>query len=291
MKAKKLDNMWMSTMAKKDKWSCNTLPPTSTKPKVPWTMNKNTQPKKNEEEKVEKEVKEFDECHKAIKAAETKAVETVKKTVASVEKKEIEKKVESKKDVETVKDTVASVSKKEVEKKVESSNINKEEEKRERSPILNMTVKVSKPENKEEEQKPVKDEKKGVKPAVKDVKSRQPKIDMEAPIDFDDVKKPDPRVVDSLKPPKEEAKKAKETLKETEKRSPEKTAESASKAAEPAAASEVPAVLGTPTVRRRGDTFTVTIPLPRGPAPPPPCSRPPPPPMSPPVTAARYINS
>merc|ERR1712032_141748 len=112
VKAKKLDNMWMSTMAKKDKWSCNTLPPTSTKPKVPWTMNKNTQPKKKEEEKVEKEVKEFDECHKTIKAAETKAVETVKKTVASVEKKEIEK-------------------------KVESGNIKKDEEKREKSPILN----------------------------------------------------------------------------------------------------------------------------------------------------------
>ena len=285
MKAKKLDNMWMSTMAKKDKWSCNTLPPTSTKPKVPWTMNKNTQPKKKEEEKVEKEVKEFDECHKTIKAAETKAVETVKKTVASVEKKEIEKKVESNKDVETVKETVASVAKKEIEKKVESSSIKKEEEIREKSPILNMTVKVSKPENTEEEQKPVKEEKKEVKPANKEVKSRQPKIDMEAPIDFDEVKKPDPRVVDSLKPPKEEAKKAKET----ENRSPEKTAEAASKADEPAAASEVPAVLGTPTVRRRGDTFTVTIPLPRGPAPPPPCSRPPPPPMSPPVTAARSI--
>ena len=289
MKAKKLDNMWMSTMAKKDKWSCNTLPPTSTKPKVPWTMNKNTQPKKKEEEKVEKEVKEFDECHKTIKAAETKAVETVKKTVASVEKKEIEKKVESKKDVETVNETVASVAKKEIEKKVESGNIKKEEEKREKSPILNMTVKVSKPEKteKEEEQKPVQEEKKELKPANKEVKSRQPKIDMEAPINFDEVKKPDPRVVDSLKPPKEEAKKAKES----EKRSPEITPETASLAAEPAAASEVPAVLGTPTVRRRGDTFTVTIPLPRGPAPPPPCSRPPPPPMSPPVTASRYINS
>ena len=270
MKAKRLDDMWMNTMAKKDKWSCNTLPPTTSKPKVPWTMNKNTQPKK-EEEKGDKDVKE---CHKNIKEAETKAVETVKKTVASVEKKEPEKKVESK--------TVA-------------SNVKKEEEKREKSPVLNMTVKVSKPENTEEEQKTIKEEKKEeepeqkpiqeeekkeVKPVNTEVKSRQPKIDMEAPIDFDEVKKPDSRVVDSLKPPRDEPKKTKDTPSEPEKlsvKAPDVT--------------EAPAVLGTPTVRRRGDTFTVTIPLARGPAPPPPCSRPPPPPMSPPVTAARYTLS
>ena len=256
MKAKRLDDMWMSTMAKKDKWSCNTLPPTTSKPKVPWTMNKNTQPKKKEEEEMaEIEVKEFNKCHKNLKAAETKAVETVKKTVASVEKKEPEKKVESKTNVSIVK---------------------KEEILREKSP-----VKVSKPENKEEEvQNPVQEEKKEEKPIKEEVKSRQPKIDMEAPIDFDEVKKPDPRVVDSLRPPREEPKKTKETLMEPEKES--------AKAPEPAAVSEPPAVLGTPTVRRRGDTFTVVIPLARGPAPPPPCSRPPPPPMSPPVTAARY---
>ena len=128
MKAKRLDDMWMSTMAKKDKWSCNTLPPTTTKPKVPWTMNKNTQPKKKEEEKVESEVKEFDECHKNIKAAETKAVETVKKTVASVEKKEIEKKGSGKAVENTA--TMASKEKKEIEmEKVESSSVKKEEEK------------------------------------------------------------------------------------------------------------------------------------------------------------------
>merc|ERR1711862_876622 len=110
-----------------------------------WTMNKNTQPKK-EEEKGDKDVKEFNECHKNIKAAETKAVETVKKTVASVEKKEIEKKGSGKAVENTA--TMASKEKKEIEmEKVESSNVKKEEEKREKSPVLNMTVKVSKPEN------------------------------------------------------------------------------------------------------------------------------------------------
>merc|ERR1719192_1115434 len=45
-------------------------------------------------------------------------------------------------------------------------------------------------------------------------------------------------------------------------------------------------VPSTPIVRRRGDTFTVVIPL-REKPPPPPMVKPPPPPMSPPVPAAR----
>merc|ERR1712002_766181 len=47
---------------------------------------------------------------------------------------------------------------------------------------------------------------------------------------------------------------------------------------------EVPS---TPIVRRRGDTFTVVLPPPRGKPPPPPMSRPPPPPMSPPVPVSK----
>jgi len=43
----------------------------------------------------------------------------------------------------------------------------------------------------------------------------------------------------------------------------------------------------TPIVRRRGDTFTVVLPPPRGKPPPPPMSRPPPPPMSPPVPESK----
>merc|ERR1719233_1777095 len=58
----------------------------------------------------------------------------------------------------------------------------------------------------------------------------------------------------------------------------------ASKEEEEKIKDEVPS---TPIVRRRGDTFTVVLPPPRGKPPPPPMSRPPPPPMSPPVPVSK----
>merc|ERR1719232_594374 len=73
-KARRMDDMWMSTIASKQKWPCNneiSVP----KPKVPWTMNKNTQPQKKDENK---EVKEFENCHKNLKSTESKQNATVK---------------------------------------------------------------------------------------------------------------------------------------------------------------------------------------------------------------------
>merc|ERR1712066_452608 len=58
------------------------------------------------------------------------------------------------------------------------------------------------------------------------------------------------------------------------------------KSVESESSKDTSSVPSTPTVRRRGDTFTVVIPL-REKPPPPPMVKPPPPPMSPPVPATR----
>merc|ERR1719410_575351 len=102
-----------------------------------------------------------------------------------------------------------------------------------------------------------KKQKTGETKPVKESKYRQPKIDEEAPVDFDSAPSA-PKLVE--KPPVKEA--------------------------TPPAAAEVPS---TPIVRRRGDTFTVVLPSAR-PPPPPPRPRPPPPPLSPPVPAARIVE-
>ena len=249
MKAKRLDDMWMSQMAKKDKWSCNTLPPTTTKPKVPWTMNKNTQPQKKEEEKVEKGVKEFDKCRKNIKSADSKTAETVEKAQPTEKMKETEVKVDSKTIINHAEKSDKN-DEKDLKEEAKEAKVESKSNKKEEDIVVNKAVIEATLEKKEEEEeKPAEklpDEKKAVKP--KDVQSRQPKIDMEAPIDFDldEVKKPDPRVVDSLKPPKEETKKRNEQ--DSVKASAKEAVEPSAKDPEPACVTESGAVPATPTV-------------------------------------------
>merc|ERR1712066_352693 len=76
-KARRMDDMWMSSIASKQKWPCNNQL-SAPKPKVPWTMNKNTQPQKKE---TNTEVKEFEKCHKNLKDVESKQISTVKEVI------------------------------------------------------------------------------------------------------------------------------------------------------------------------------------------------------------------
>jgi len=85
-KAKRMDDMWMNTLASKNKWSCNEVVHVP-KPKVPWTMNKNTQPQKKTEDN--KDIKEFEKCHKNLKTQDT----TIAKSNSKDAKIEVEKEV------------------------------------------------------------------------------------------------------------------------------------------------------------------------------------------------------
>ena len=118
--------------------------------------------------------------------------------------------------------------------------------------------------------------------AMETSKYRQPQIDMEAPIDFGAVDTSHLQK-ELLEVPntKEKSSKKAEPLKEEE----EKTGV-IKKPSGGEGSKDAMSVPSTPTVRRRGDTFTVVIPL-REKPPPPPLARPPPPPMSPPVPAER----
>ena len=271
-KARRMDDMWNKTLASKQKWPCNTEPAVP-KPKVPWTMNKNTQPQKKEEDKVDKEVKEFDKCHKNLKTTEAKQNETVKNKQSELKERENAEKNEdeNKTQVQSLTENKMSETsvKEEKCKPVESKEISKETSKEKvtdmsRSKIdevvpseLKTDLSSSESEGTKETSEKQKTEE--TKP-VKESKYRQPKIDEEAPIDFDSAPSA-PKLVE------------KPSVKE----------------ATPPAAAPAAEVPSTPIVRRRGDTFTVVLPSAR-PPPPPPCSRPPPPPLSPPVPAARIVE-
>ena len=289
-KARRMDDMWMSTIASKQKWPCNneiSVP----KPKVPWTMNKNTQPQKKDENK---EVKEFENCHKNLKSTESKQNATVKenqnssKEAVNTDKKEddiiIEESVH-KKDIIVEE----AVEKKNIEVKKDSNQedkINSKSRDKQNDLEEDKLINTDKENENESEEKS-----KTTNESKVSTGSRQPKIDMEDPIDFDytepEVSKVVPiEPVDSKPPPpKTIRKETSETPKADEE--PRTSSTSDTKYSE-AVSKDVPS---TPIVRRRGDTFTVVIPLPRDkPPPPPPMVRPPPPPMSPPVTAATIVQ-
>ena len=280
-KARKMDDMWMTTLASKQKWPCNneiTVP----KPKVPWTMNKNPQPPQKKEEC--KEVKEYDQCQKTLKSGEDeKKVTVAKKTVK--EEVEPKKKEVTSKSSGDVTDSMKSST--EEQKNKISSDVKDEEE----------TTQIKTSENKKEtpvqevigveiEKKPKTDSKDLLevsigKNANKDdppKKYVQPKIDMEAPIDFDYTEKSDKK-----EEPAKEAEKKIEVMQAISKKDEKKGVEY-----EDAQVKEN--IPSTPVVRRRGDTFTVILPAQSRPPPPPPASRPPPPPLSPPVPATRVMQ-
>ena len=113
-------------------------------------------------------------------------------------------------------------------------------------------------------------------------KYKQPQIDVEAPIDFGDVDTSHLQK-DLLDVPSTKVKSSKTDV--TSKDEEEKTP-LIKKSGGGEASKDTVSVPSTPTVRRRGDTFTVVLPL-REKPPPPPVARPPPPPMSPPVPVER----
>ena len=280
-KARRMDDMWNKTLASKQKWPCNTEPAVP-KPKVPWTMNKNTQPQKKEEDKVDKEVKEFDKCHNNLKTTEAKQNETVKnQAYKQSELKDTEnpkKNADVSKGESLTENKMSETSVKEEKcKPEEPKEISKETPKEELNEMRHSKIDEVVPSELKEDLSPSESEvkvqtketsaekKTEETNPVKESKYRQPKIDEEDPIDFDSAPSK-PKLVE------------KQPVKET-------TPPAA--APPPAVASaEVPS---TPIVRRRGDTFTVVLPSAR-PPPPPPCSRPPPPPLSPPVPAARIVE-
>ena len=293
-KARRMDDMWMNSISSKQKWPCNNEL-SAPKPKVPWTRNKNTQPQKKEENT---DVKEFEKCHKNLKDVECKQISTVKEVIQNSTKIDektirpseddckVQTKEENKKDSEDKKtEKVPSDVKTEVE--VEKENIKEREEKTEnREEAIQLEKKEIKIEDVAENSSVVVKEQPAVEAkssvAKETSKYKQPQIDVEAPIDFGDVDTSHLQK-DLLDVPSTKVKSSKTDV--TSKDEEEKTP-LIKKSGGGEASKDTVSVPSTPTVRRRGDTFTVVLPL-REKPPPPPVARPPPPPMSPPVPVER----
>merc|ERR1712066_573179 len=207
-KARRMDDMWMNSIASKQKWPCNNQL-AAPKPKVPWTMNKNTQPQKREENT---EVKEFEKCHKNIKEVENKQVSTVKEViqkststsnedetvsrnggdckVQSIEKKDVPKPQEIPNETEETKKEVLENNKKEIAKTDHKSLVAQPEEKKKvETKVKEEVVKDNCPASKKEESKKEESKKEEAKciTTKEASKYKQPKIDTEAPIDFGDL--------------------------------------------------------------------------------------------------------
>merc|ERR1719376_861203 len=81
-KAKRMDNMWTQTLAKKQGVQINHLP-TTPKPKAPWTMKKNAQPEKKVEDK---DVDEFEKCRDTLKNSTTNSSQVISKNIKASQK-------------------------------------------------------------------------------------------------------------------------------------------------------------------------------------------------------------
>merc|ERR1719315_477192 len=81
-KAKRMDNLWSQTIAKKQGIQINLEPP-APKPKVPWTMKKNPQPQKKDEDK---DVDEFEKCRDALKNSTGKPTPSLGKDIKTIQK-------------------------------------------------------------------------------------------------------------------------------------------------------------------------------------------------------------
>merc|ERR1719315_1008491 len=81
-KAKRMDNMWTQTIAKKQGVQINHLP-TTPKPKVPWTMKKNAQPEKKVEDK---DVDEFEKCRDTLKNSTANSSQVISKNLKASQK-------------------------------------------------------------------------------------------------------------------------------------------------------------------------------------------------------------
>merc|ERR1712106_1042197 len=320
-KAKRMDNLWNQTLAKKQGVQINHLP-TTPKPKVPWTMKKNPQPEKKVEDK---EADEFDKCRDTLKNATatgtttpaagkdtktiqkmTTAVSKTKKNETSGEKQEAKEtpKVEVEnvddekasvvikentdedeicKENTTRNDTKADVESKETSVATEVKEISKEVLVKELECVETSSTKVSKEERDIIKEVILNAESLIEKKAAFQTDVKKPTEDKNTNISSS--KSSSGYISSSSKDelvPSAELKTPKEQA-VTEKIETVKPKDTVLD--EPKQREqEVPS---TPIVRRRGDTFTVILPPPKCKPPPPPMSRPPPPPMSPPVPESK----
>ena len=292
-KAKRMDDMWMNTIASKQKWPCNNQL-SAPKPKVPWTMNKNTQPQKQE---VNTEVKEFEACHKSLKDVESKQMSVVKEvikqsTATSPDQSKIISKQEKESNLE-----LKEVTKKNYEDQNEEDfSVKKEDD--DTNKIVNENKHIAPEAEEKVEIKELDETVDGNRLPVKiesatrinecaakvTSKYKQPQIDMEAPIDFGNLDTSHVERASQEIPKRVGESTEREVISKSEEN---KTAVNKKSVEDDAGKGQTTGnVPSTPTVRRRGDTFTVVLPL-REKPPPPPMAKPPPPPMSPPVPAAR----
>ena len=365
-KAKRMDDLWTQTLCAKQKFPVNNEPSVP-RPKVPWTMKKNTQPEKKEE--GDKEMKKLEksknslETTKPVIAKENqnfpKEVTEKKETKPSEDKEQYKKPTEkerlSKVDESSFveKEELTQTDSKNVEP-IQSNELSSSEDYKDeimnieeklstqKSNIEKERMKMEAAEKKEKIQIETAKKEAAIKAKEEEDKMKKEASEKEAARKFAEEKAASRKAAEEKETArkvaeKEAARKAAEkeaarraedaafrkaaereaAIKASQERLAARKAAAAEEAARKTAAKheadqkakeeanrkakeeegeatkkitvevrkEVPS---TPTVRRRGDTFTVVLPLARtGPAPPPPAARPPPPPMSPPVPVSR----
>jgi len=356
-KAKRMDNMWTQTLAKKQGVQINHLP-TTPKPKVPWTMKKNAQPEKKVDDK---DVDEFEKCRDTLKNSTANATSVVSKNIKNSQKMTGVANKEKRKDsileedldkMEEIKSTNKDTIKEDVgvkkteelkrgyescKEKVTNEKLSPQKVEEDLNTANNTeeTIEEDMEYSNNSQITSFSDEK--IR-AVDSVSLNESSVKKEEDINEEHINKDqlDLNENSRAKVTKEEADKIKESISKAEDLIKKKIAEKAnvveklevppankfrasssktspknlSRSQSPVESrggsqedqivakseqkdsfndeeknkDEVPS---TPIVRRRGDTFTVVLPPPRGKPPPPPMSRPPPPPMSPPVPVSK----
>jgi len=322
-KAKCMDNMWTQTIAKKQGIQINHVPETP-KPKVPWTMKKNTQPEKKG---GNKEVDDFDKCRDTLKKGGASTIPALGKDIKTIQK--MTSAVNNSKMKETKEAEIAKVNIKEESKKVSPSPMAGNETERDES------SKVEAPEKNEPVKEPSIKEKATEKPTeikekiiieeiqaikndvvvekvdCKEVQASIEKVNTDENNKIEDVIK---RAENHIVEKKEELMKgrSKEELQkdvtdsgkssrcsskvsnvsdqsdeEWDPKSEDKNENRDIECTSEIKSKDTAEEIRTPVVRRRGDTVTIILPPPAGRPPPPPMFRPPPPPMSPPVPESK----
>jgi len=355
-KAKRMDNMWTQTLAKKQGVQINHLP-TTPKPKVPWTMKKNAQPEKKVDDK---DVDEFEKCRDTLKHSTANSTSVVSKNIknsqkmtgaANKERKDsiLEEDLDKMEEIkstnkDTIKEDVDENKTKELNKGYESCKETATNEKLSPKKVEEDLNTTNNTEETIEEDMECNNDSQITSFSDKKIRAvdsvclnessvKKEEGSIEEHIDKDQL---DLNENSRAKVTKEEADKIKESISKAEdlikkkitekanvveklevppankfqtsssKTSPKNLSRSQSPVESRGGSQEDQIVAkseqkdsfndeeknkdevpSTPIVRRRGDTFTVVLPPPRGKPPPPPMSRPPPPPMSPPVPVSK----
>jgi len=303
-KAKRMDNMWNQTLAKKQGVQINHLP-TTPKPKVPWTMKKNPQPEKKV---VDKDVDEFEKCRDTLKNGTGKPSPTVGKDIKTIEKmtsavnkakikQTIAEETNESTKIEDIKETpsvienveckeTSVITKQRIEIRDTSEEINTEKIEIDK---IQVTPKM--------EHDVIKEAILNAENLIKEKVSlktdtTKPSTDKEHPSESSpsfargsknarrDQSPEEKSISDTVPTVQEDSPKEIIVPKDIETVNPIESIVDMPKKED----KEVPS---TPIVRRRGDTFTVVLPPPKCKPPPPPMFRPPPPPMSPPVPESK----